>query len=581
MTAKDFPLAYCFGLRRDFVIVAKGSGQPVVIGYGQAADTARMPPALHAMLQSRNTAVYPPAGAEWTEVEPLLTTVRHQESPYNAACPYYRDGETVSENRCVVGCVATAMEQILTYHRRRYVLRDTLHGWQGDHYDVADVMPGEAVDTRLILDDYDTQDYTEEEADAVARLSYYLGVACKMNWGLSESGAVSRNLAEPLRRAFGLGYVNYLDSYKYAPTAYWNYLASEIAASRPVYYAGSVMRTGGHAFVLDGLSADGLFHVNWGYGGSYDGYFRLDVLAHPQPEADRRTVFVESGFFCNQEAITVCPDALPEVMPPDTLRRTGREVEVERMWLGEEPVSDCYTPVYLALHNSADYALTTPFALILNEPGDTARFEQAKWLAYTGRTLEAGERDTLQVRVRFLCSGERILSVTPDGEQLLDSLSISIASGGEKQIETAVPQIAYVDERTVDVTQLYTNPSETERAAQIFVYDLRDNVNGTDGQIEHCIYIAPGADYTETVRFRELVPGRSYTLRLRRVWGIVESVDFEMSPSLAVDEAQTAEQDEPVTWYSLDGRRVEHPAGTGVYVRRQGSETKLCIAAER
>lgn len=571
LLSKEYPGAYCFTLSRDFVLVAKDTELPAVLGYGSVADTERMPAALQAMLQNTTLAAYPPVGASWTAVEPLLTTIRHQEAPYNAACPYYKEDDgTVSENRCVVGCVATAMEQIMTYHRRNYVLQDTLHGWSNEHYEIPDVLPGSSVDSRLIRDDYATEDYSEAELDAVARLSYYLGVACQMNWGTSESGAYSYKLVEPLQRAFGMGYVNYLDSYKYAPVAYWNYLASEIMAHRPVYYAGSVMRTGGHAFVLDGLSADGLFHVNWGYGGSYDGYFRLDVLAHPQPESDRRTEFVESGFFCNQEAITFSPDPLPDVLPPDTLDRTGREVEIERMWLGDEPVSDCYTRVYLAVHNTSEQALTTPFALILNELTDTARFEQAQWLAYSGRTLEAGERDTLLVRVRFLCDGERLLSVTPDGEQILDSLLIDIAPGGEKYIETAVPQIAYVDETTVDVTQLYTNPSATERASQVFVYDLKDNVTGSDGQIEHCIYIAPGGDFTETVRFRQLVPGRSYTLRLRRVWSIVESVDFEMLPSLAVDEVKAADPDAPITWFSLDGRQVKCPASRGVYLKRQG-----------
>lgn len=77
--------------------------------------------------------------------------------------------------------------------------------------------------------------------------------------------------------------MHYLDSYKYNPVAYWNFLAQELIARRPIYYSGSAMNLEGHAFVLDGLDANGLFHVNWGYYGSYDGYFRLDVLAVKAP----------------------------------------------------------------------------------------------------------------------------------------------------------------------------------------------------------------------------------------------------------------------------------------------------------
>ena len=81
------------------------------------------------------------------------------------------------------------------------VLQDTLHGWDSKkHTAVADVLPGTSVDCRLIRNNYDTDDYTPEEADAVARLSYYCGMAAKMNWGENESGANIKNLVAPLKR---------------------------------------------------------------------------------------------------------------------------------------------------------------------------------------------------------------------------------------------------------------------------------------------------------------------------------------------------------------------------------------------
>ena len=75
------------------------------------------------------------------------------------------------------------MEEVMTYHQRTVTLRDTLKGWETDHYAVADILPGASVDTRQILAQYNQGAYTEEQADAVARLSYWLGVACHMNWG--------------------------------------------------------------------------------------------------------------------------------------------------------------------------------------------------------------------------------------------------------------------------------------------------------------------------------------------------------------------------------------------------------------
>jgi len=47
----------------------------------------------------------------------------------------------------------------------------------------------------------------------------------------------------------------------------------------PMYYAGwSVPDTNGHAFVCDGYQGNDYFHFNWGWNGSYDGYFYTDDL---------------------------------------------------------------------------------------------------------------------------------------------------------------------------------------------------------------------------------------------------------------------------------------------------------------
>ena len=44
----------------------------------------------------------------------------------------------------------------------------------------------------------------------------------------------------------------------------------------PVYYSGS--GSGGHAFVCEGYDSDDKFLFNWGWGGSYDGFFTIDDM---------------------------------------------------------------------------------------------------------------------------------------------------------------------------------------------------------------------------------------------------------------------------------------------------------------
>ena len=63
---------------------------------------------------------------------------------------------------------------------------------------------------------------------------YWIGVAVKMKYGVGSSGATTRDAIEPLTNAFGLGYVHWADSYKYAPEAWIPMLNNELQAGRPI-----------------------------------------------------------------------------------------------------------------------------------------------------------------------------------------------------------------------------------------------------------------------------------------------------------------------------------------------------------
>ena len=56
-------------------------------------------------------------------------------------------------------------------------------------------------------------------------------------------------------------------------------IQQDLLAERPVLVRGRTTDNTGHAFVCDGMDADGLMHINWGWGGKSDGYFRLSALA--------------------------------------------------------------------------------------------------------------------------------------------------------------------------------------------------------------------------------------------------------------------------------------------------------------
>lgn len=585
MTCDTLNMAWCYKRQHQFVLIGKQASQPAILGYGNTAQGV-MPQGLKRLLNSApmpadtyTSRPYPLDCCQWQPVAPLLSTQHGYHTPYNDACPYYTDNDGVrSDARCVPGCVAIALEQILTYYKRTYTLQDTLHGWQTPHYTIPDILPGEVVDASLIRDDYANNNGTTDERDAVARLMYYLGVATHMNWGIDASGTNSTKVADPLKRAFGLKYVHYLDSYKYNPVAYWNFLAQELIARRPIYYSGSAMNLEGHAFVLDGLDANGLFHVNWGYYGSYDGYFRLDVLSVKAPTHDH-DAFTDDGYFCNQEAVVMCPDEVTGVMPPDTLHRTGHEVMVDSVWFADEPSTACMTRINMAIHNTTQQTLTTPFALLLNAPTDTARLEQADWLAFTGVTLAAGQRDTLTIHTLLPRNGHDMqLAISPDGEQIIYERTLNITSNGTTQLHSEAPRLTFVDGSTIEVQQTVGNKLYDERAAQTLLFNLKDNTSYTDAQVTRRIYLPPTTDTTLCVRFYNLVPGHKYRLKLQgEQQGDMQRLEFVMPGADAVA-TPTCAPNSRTLYITTDGRTsptVPHNYKGALLQYRQGKITKI------
>ncbi len=111
---------YVFNIGDDngFVIAAGDDRAYSILGYSDSGhlDTDSMPDGMKYMLDfyAQQIAAAPEtagsvkkkAATSYPAVEPMLTTTWHQTYPYNANCPL-ENGE-----RCVTGCVATAMAQV-------------------------------------------------------------------------------------------------------------------------------------------------------------------------------------------------------------------------------------------------------------------------------------------------------------------------------------------------------------------------------------------------------------------------------------------------------------------------------------
>ncbi|MCH5182214.1 MAG: C10 family peptidase [Prevotellaceae bacterium] len=587
LSAKDFSAscrlagetaaAFVIECGTSFVLIGRDDGQPVILGYGSSGNI--LPGNMRVMLGS---IPFPKAlpSRQTVAVGPLLTAVRHQRAPYNNLCPYYTDDNGTSTERTVVGCVATAAEEIVSYYRRIVELRDTLHGWTTEHYVIADALPGEAVDCRLIADNYDVGQHSPESVDAVARLSLWCGMAAHMSYGLSESGANIGRLVEPFRRAMGYGYVHYCDSYNYTPEDWRRILDTELDAGRPVLYAGYTQHVGGHAFVVDGRDADGLYHVNWGYGGSYDGYFRLEVLCPFEPADDYLPSSVAAGFFCNQEMLLLHPDE-QSVQLPDTLGRSGREVVVTNLNFLLAPETGVYTPLVLSLHNTGSRALTTPLELFTNLPSDTALLVQADVVATTGVTLAPGADTTFVVHALFKREGQRVLRVSPDGETMIGAVTADITVRTGSSAVSCSQALADTKGDTLFLYMTFSN-SGSARFGRLVTYALHEGASASTSEPRThytYTYIPAGEMTTETVRFLHVEGGKTYTVVCTANGRKLCELTFTLPGLSGLPGAVSSQGDMPESWFTLDGRPATNIRRSGVYIRRRGSRTeKVCVS---
>lgn len=279
-----------------FVVIAGDDRVPQVLGYSDKGtfDVENIPLAMQdwmaemnreiAYLQTHSdVAVHHPV-VRATAVEPLMTTLWDQGWPYNNLCPTY-SVQNGDPQRAVTGCIATAMAQVMKYHEWPLQGRGS-HTYncvvnETDYTTLSADFSQSVYQWDKMLDTYD-ENSSQESCDAVARLMSDAGISVNMNYG-SSSGAQEVDVVKAWKRYFGYSDRLYLLSRDLYGADEWDQLlVDELSARRPILYCGysySQTGLGGHAFVLDGFNTKGYFHVNWGWGGSSNGYFLVSVLA--------------------------------------------------------------------------------------------------------------------------------------------------------------------------------------------------------------------------------------------------------------------------------------------------------------
>lgn len=204
-------------------------------------------------------------------IAPMVKTVWNQSEPFNNMCP------ANGNRRCVTGCVATAMAQIVNYHKlpagNGTGSASVTYNGTTYTFDYAN----ESFDWDNMLDSYNGS-YTSEQANAVAKLMYACGVGVDMSYGTGASAAATSDVVGALVNHFGFDKGARVFTRSYYTLSDWNDLVyNQLKDYGPVQVSGR-NDGGGHSFVCDGYNAGDFFHINWGWGGASDGYFKLTAL---------------------------------------------------------------------------------------------------------------------------------------------------------------------------------------------------------------------------------------------------------------------------------------------------------------
>lgn len=272
------------------MIISTDAQLPTVLAYldNPIEDLSAMPEAFQSFIATyRNASALADNGqapfmslsttASTTEVGPLLGNIKYNQGyPYNEQCPRLNE-----KDRSITGCVATAMAQIMRYYQHPACGVGSVQ-YTTSKGQTTFTFANHPFDWVNMLESYEhnSSSWTSAQIDAVANLMLACGASVNMNYSSSGSGTQ----AEYAQPAFK-NYFQYPKAKVAVCTAAlaaddaedWAYtMMDQFDKGYPILWAGVPVSDAGHAFVIDGYKIENdqtYFHVNWGWGGTGDGYF--------------------------------------------------------------------------------------------------------------------------------------------------------------------------------------------------------------------------------------------------------------------------------------------------------------------
>ena len=307
LTERPTYYIYNRGSNGGFALIAKDDAYGSVIGYSDhgSFDLERMSPELCDLFAILDAPIIPQVGKDEARsfdyqpryvVAPLLRSKWNQDHPYSLYTPTYKDADG-DEQHCFAGCVAVALAQLMYYHQwpaqgqgSKYHPKLGTTDFSTRHYRWSDMRPIYGPNERYIGSGNSQRARPDNDPmfTSVAELMVDLGVAVSMNYLPSVSGSNSELAATALKTYFDYDATDALYTSRLGINKAERLIIDELIGGFPVYISGMNKGGGnyGHAWIIDGIDANGRFHMNFGWGGQSDGYYSLRHIAPGQGGAE-------------------------------------------------------------------------------------------------------------------------------------------------------------------------------------------------------------------------------------------------------------------------------------------------------
>ena len=207
-------------------------------------------------------------------ISPLLSNNWSYNAPYNAMAPLIND--TIAN----LGCVTVSLATVMGYYKYPASC-DAVEGYVTDTRKLTvEPLQGTTFDWAHMLDNYGLQESNATERKAVSTLMRYVSQSLKADY-LPHSTPVNLNRIPQALKFFKYQYSGILNLNKRSINDNENTFYNELLNNRPIIIAGwgAPQGASAHVFVCDGYDQDDYFHIDWGWDGDANGYFRFSNLS--------------------------------------------------------------------------------------------------------------------------------------------------------------------------------------------------------------------------------------------------------------------------------------------------------------